>query len=288
MHILLLGKNGQLGWELRRTLAPLGSLTALDFQELNLEDFDTVRRTIRTLKPNIIVNASAYTAVDRAESETEKSFAINAIIPGVLAEEALALKATLIHYSTDYVFDGNKGSPYTEEDAPNPLSVYGQSKLAGEQAIQAINGAYLIMRTSWVYSLRQGGFVNKVMEWARQQETLRIVSDQIANPTWARMLAEITTQILARGNKYASAHSGLYHLAGNGFTSRFEWTQKILLLDPAKHEHRVKAILPALTADFPTPAIRPLFSALDCSKFSSVFDLQLPDWELALALAQEK
>jgi dTDP-4-dehydrorhamnose reductase len=183
MQILLLGKNGQLGWELNRTLAPLGTITALDYEELNLEDFDSVRTTIRALKPEVIVNASAYTAVDRAESEPDKCYAINGTVPGILAEEALAQNAFLIHYSTDYVFDGTKGSPYSESDPTNPLNVYGKSKLAGEKAIQATDCAYLIIRTSWVYSLRQAGFVSKVLEWARQQETLRIVSDQVANPT---------------------------------------------------------------------------------------------------------
>ena len=228
MRILLLGKNGQLGRELRRTLASLGPIVALDYQELNLEDFPHVRRTIQEIKPQVIINASAYTAVDRAESEPEKCNAINATIPGILAEEARTLGATLVHFSTDYVFDGTKGSLYIETDNPNPINQYGRSKLAGEQAVQSSNCSYLIMRTSWVYSLRQGGFVNKVLEWARHQETLRIVSDQVANPTWARMLAEITSQIVARGNPYLAARTGLYHLAGFGFTSRYDWTKKIL------------------------------------------------------------
>ena len=287
MRILLLGKNGQLGWELQRTLAPLGTMLALDYQELNLEDFSRVRTTIRELKPDTIVNASAYTAVDKAESEKESCFIVNGTIPGILAEEARALNATLIHYSTDYVFDGSKGSPYSETDKPNPLNVYGSSKLAGEAAIQAVGGHYLILRTSWVYSLRRGGFVNKVLEWARQQETLRIVSDQVANPTWARLLAEITAQGIARGNPYLAARTGLYHLAGSGFTSRYEWTRKILENDPKKHEQIVKSILPVSTFEFPTPAVRPLFSALDCSKFQDAFELALPSWEHALSLAMD-
>ena len=288
MHILLLGKNGQLGWELCRTLAPLGTVTALDFEELNLEDFTAVRKTIRELKPQVIVNASAYTAVDKAESESEKCFAINGTIPGILAEETLELNAALLHFSTDYVFDGAKGSPYDEDDSPNPLNVYGKSKLAGEQAVQAVGCNHLIVRTSWVYSLRKGGFVNKILEWARDNETLRIVSDQIANPTWARMLAEVSSQILARGTCYLDDRKGLYHLAGYGYTSRFDWTQKIIELDPEKHLQKVKQILPALSSDFPTPAQRPLFSALDCSKFSNAFGLQLPPWEKVLSYALEK
>ena len=288
MQILLLGKNGQLGWELHRSLAPLGIVTALDYEELNLEDFEQVRKTIRKLKPQVIVNASAYTAVDKAEIESEKCFAINGTIPGILAEEAFELKAALIHFSTDYVFDGNKGSPYNETDSPSPLNVYGKSKFAGELAVKKTPCNSLILRTSWVYSLRKGGFVNKVLEWARDQETMRIVSDQIANPTWARMLAEITSQILARGINYLEDRSGLYHLAGSGFTSRFEWTQKIIALDPEKRFQKVKQLLPALSSDFPTPAQRPLFSALDCSKFSDAFGLQLPPWDEVLSLVLEK
>ena len=288
MKILLLGKNGQLGWELQRTLAPLGFISALDYEELNLEDLDAVRETIRVLGPQIIVNASAYTAVDRAESEVEKCFAMNATVPAILAEEALRLNATLVHYSTDYVFDGAKGVPYTEADCPHPLNVYGRSKLTGEQAIQAVGGTYLIFRTAWVYSTRQGGFVTKVLQWARENESLRIVSDQISNPTWARMLAEMTSQVLVQGHEYSAERSGLYHLAGAGYTSRLEWTRKILALDPNKHEHRLKELLPALTTDFPAPAVRPLFSALDCSKFADVFGAQLPAWEQALALLQAK
>ncbi len=285
MNLLLLGKNGQLGWELQRTLAPLGAITAMDYEELNLEDFSAVRAAIQSIQPNIIVNASAYTAVDKAESEPDKAIAINTTIPGILAEEALSLKAALIHFSTDYVFDGTKGSPYIETDQPNPLSVYGHSKLGGEKAIQAVGPAHLIFRTAWVYSNRQGGFATKVLQWARQNETLKIVDDQISNPTWARMLAEITAQILARGNQHIAHTTGLYHLAGSGYTNRLEWTREIISLDPRKHEQLVKELIPARTTDFPTPAQRPLFSALDCTKFIQTFGLQLPDWELGLRLA---
>jgi dTDP-4-dehydrorhamnose reductase len=291
MHILLLGKNGQLGWELQRSLASLGTVTALDIAELNLADFAAVRKTVRALSPQVIVNASAYTAVDRAESEPEKAFAINATIPGILAEEALALKAVLIHYSTDYVFDGGKGSAYSEDDNPNPLNVYGQSKLAGERAIQALAGVHLILRTAWVYSTRQGGFVTKALHWARQNKTLRIVDDQISNPTWARMLAEVTGLLLARSGEHyhpwLTERKGLYHLAGSGFTSRLDWTKAILKLDKNSAEQVVETILPAQTSDFPTPAQRPLFSALECAKFEQSFNLHLPAWQAGLKLAMD-
>ncbi len=284
-RILLIGKNGQLGWELQRTLATLGEITALDCPEIDFAHPETVVDCIHQTKPAVIVNAAAYTAVDKAESEPELAEAINATGPGVLAEEARKLHALLIHYSTDYVFDGKKGEPYIEADLPNPLNVYGSSKLHGEQAIQQIGGTYLILRTSWVYSLRKGGFVNKVLEWARLQDTLRMVDDQVSNPTWCRMLAEMTAQVLARGNDYIDEHTGLYHLAGSGFASRYEWAIKILELDPHQEEQVCKEILPALTSEFPTPAERPLFSALDCAHFQATFGLKLPDWGSALQLA---
>jgi dTDP-4-dehydrorhamnose reductase len=285
-RIFILAENGQLGWELCRTLAPLGEIIAVDYPKINLEYPENVCEMVRDLKPNLVVNAAAYTAVDRAETERERARKINAIAPGLLAEECKSLGAMFVHYSTDYVFDGSKGSLYVESDLTNPLSVYGESKLEGEQLVQAAGGAYLIFRTSWVYSMRgQGGFISKVLQWSRQQETLRMVTDQISNPTWARKLAEATAQIVARVQDHVTEHAGLYHLAGSGFASRFEWAKKILGLDPNINEQITKEILPARTADFPTPAVRPLFSALDCSKFESTFNLKLPYWETALRLA---
>jgi dTDP-4-dehydrorhamnose reductase len=221
-QILLIGKNGQLGWELHRTLATLGELTAVDYPEIDLECPESGRDLIRQIHPQVIVNAAAYTAVDQAETEQERAWKINALAPGMLAEEARKLNALFIHYSTDYVFDGTKGAPYVEEDAPNPLNFYGRSKLEGERLVQEAEGVSLILRTSWVYSLRQqGGFVGKVLQWSRQQETLRMVDDQIGNPTWARMLAEITSQVLARGEKYIHERTGLYHLCGQRFCQPF-------------------------------------------------------------------
>ena len=285
MKILLLGKTGQLGWELNRTLLPLGEVQVVDYPEINLAEADNLRVFVRAFAPHVIVNATAYTAVDRAESERDLAFAINATGPAILAEEARMLGAALIHYSTDYVFDGKKGTAYVETDLPHPLNVYGESKLAGEQAIQAVDGNYLIFRTAWVYSNRRDSFVAKVLRWARQNETLRIVDDQISNPTWARMLAEITGLILARGTEYIEEHKGLYHLAGDGYASRLEWAKEILAHDPDPREQITKEVLPASTKDFPTPAVRPLFSALDCRKFSGEFDLHLPDWKAVQKLA---
>ncbi|OIO85641.1 MAG: dTDP-4-dehydrorhamnose reductase [Anaerolineae bacterium CG2_30_58_95] len=300
LKILLLGNTGQLGWELHRTLQPLGKVVALDYPEVNMADTVSIRKTVQEHCPEVIINATAYTAVDKAESEPELAEAINATGPAVLAEESHKLNALLIHFSTDYVFDGKKGSPYTETDAPNPINVYGLTKLHGEQAIQAVGGAYLILRTSWVYSLRRESFVSKVLEWARTQKTLRIVDDQIANPTWARMLAEITAQVLARGEEYIHERAGLYHLAGDGYASRLEWARKILEFDPHRETQVCKEILPALTNDFPTPAQRPLFSALNCDNFAATFTLhpagtsrvlrglRLPPWEAAMRMAMER
>jgi dTDP-4-dehydrorhamnose reductase len=285
-RVLLIGKNGQLGWELHRTLSTLGELIAVDYPEIDLGQPESGRDFIRRIQPQVIVNAAAYTAVDQAETEQELARKINAIAPGVLAEEARRLNALFIHYSTDYVFDGAKGTTYTESDIPNPLNFYGVSKLEGERNVEYISGAYLIFRTSWVYSLRQqSGFVNKILQWARQQETIRIVNDQISNPTWARMLAEVTAQVLAQGIDTCIERKGLYHLAGSGFTSRFEWAKSILALDPNQSEQTVKELLPALTSEFPTPARRPLFSALNCDLFVGTFRLQMPEWEYMLQLA---
>jgi dTDP-4-dehydrorhamnose reductase len=285
MKILLFGAMGQLGTELQRTLAPLGEIAAYDIHNLNLANTENVRQTIRSLSPQVIVNASAYTAVDMAESEADKAFKVNSEIPQLFTEEAAKLNSFLIHYSTDYVFDGTKNIPYLEGDATRPLGVYGKSKLAGEEAIKAGNANYLILRTSWVYSRNKNSFVSKVLEWARKQERLSIVSDQISNPTWARTLADVTAQLLGKGLDCLSERRGLYHVAGNGHASRLEWAEKIVELDPNKHEQKVKEIVPALTSDFPTPATRPLYSALDCSLFQSTFEIPLPKWEDALKMA---
>jgi dTDP-4-dehydrorhamnose reductase len=291
MKILLIGFSGQLGWELQRSMLPLGEITALDRPDLNLAEPETLRPLVRQLRPQVIVNAAAYTAVDQAENEPGLAHTINCTAPEVLAQEARSLGAALIHYSTDYVFDGEKKAPYTEADPTNPINVYGQSKLAGEQAVQAVGGAYLVLRTSWVYSLRRGSFVTKVLEWARSQPVLRIVDDQVSSPTWCRSLASATALVLARAGSdpagWLAERRGLYHLADCGSASRYEWAKTILELDPEKHRQVTEEVLPARSSDFPTPAKRPAQSALDCTKFSETFEIQPPDWRLALALAMD-
>ncbi|MFN2197131.1 MAG: dTDP-4-dehydrorhamnose reductase [Anaerolineales bacterium] len=293
MKILLIGKFGQLGWELHRTLLPLGEVTALDYPEINLAEPEQLRSLVRNLSPQVIVNAAAYTAVDQAEREPELAYAINSSAPAVLAEEANALDAVMIHYSTDYVFDGEKRSPYDENDPTNPINVYGESKLAGEQSVLEMAAAGLVFRTSWVYSLRRGSFVTKVLEWSRQHEVLRVVSDQVSKPTWCRSLAEATVQVLAKSSRdghpadWIRTHRGLYHLADNGAASRYEWAQAILAFDPEAGQQRTRQIEPAQTSEFPAPASRPLYSVLNCTKFEQTFGLHMPDWRTSLELAMQ-
>jgi dTDP-4-dehydrorhamnose reductase len=291
MKILLLGNTGQVGWELNRTLLTLGELVALDYPQVDMSDSKNIQKIVRDVKPRIIVNATAYTNVDKAEQEHELAEAINGVGPGILAEEALKLHAALIHYSTDYVFDGIKGAPYNEADVPNPINQYGLTKLHGEQAIQKVGGASLIFRTSWVYSLRRPCFVTKVMEWAKTQKNLRIVDDQISNPTWARMLAEATAQIIAQGRDdpfdYLLEKCGLYHLAGAGFCSRYEWAKKILEFTQKEQRDRSVTVCPAKTDEFPTNVQRPAHSGLDISSIQTHFYLNIMEWSAQLQIVLE-
>jgi len=289
MRILLIGKNGQLGWELQRTCMTLGEVIAVDYPQVDISQINALRDLIQTVKPHILLNPAAYTNVDKAENEVDLARVVNGVAPGVMAEEMKKLGGALIHYSTDYVFAGDKGKAYFETDTANPINEYGISKLEGEQAVLGVvDGISLIFRTSWVYSLRIGGFVNKVLGWARQQEVMRIVDDQTGSPTWARMLAEATAQVIARGGNdslaYLQQHSGLYHLAGAGAASRYEWACEVIERDPNKEEQVVRQILPAKSQEFPNPAHRPVYSALDCSKFEKTFGIPLPDWKISIRL----
>ena len=287
---MLIGKGGQLGWELLRTCSPLGEIVALDYPEVNLADSTSLRELVWSIKPGIIVNAAAYTNVDQAECQLQLAHAINAAGPAILAEEAKKLNAVLVHFSTDYVFDGTKGSPYVETDQPNPINVYGQTKLEGENLIAASGCVNLVLRTSWVYSMRQGGFVTKVLKWAREQELLRVVDDQISSPTSARVLAEISALILAQGREdvvgYLSEKGGLYHCTGSGSCSRFEWAKAILDLDPQKEEQIVREIRPAKSSEFKTLAIRPRYSVLDGKKIQRL-GIQLEYWVNSLEKLME-
>jgi len=285
MRILLFGKVGQLGWELNRSLITLGELTVMDFPDVDFNKPETLPEIVRAARPDVIVNAVAYTNVDKAESEPDIARRINADAVGEIAREAKKLGALLVHYSTDYVFDGTKGSPYVETDTPNPINVYGKTKLAGEEAA-AEAGIYLTFRTSWVYSNRTGGFVSKVLEWAKTKSELRIVDDQIGSPTWNRMLAEVTGQILAQymvDQGWVLERSGLFHLAGAGAVSRYEWVKEILRL--VGREDII--VHPAKSEEFPTPARRPRYSVLETQKVSQRYQVRCPSWTISQMMCLE-
>jgi len=294
VKILVIGKNGQIGWELQRTLAPLGNVIALDRADLDLTDQDAIRSRVREIQPELIVNAAAYTAVDQAESEPEVAYSINATAPGVLAEEARALSAWLLHYSTDYVFDGAKSGPYEENDCVNPLSVYGASKLAGEQAIAATGGRYLILRTSWVYGARGKNFLLTIMRLAREREELRVVADQVGSPTWSRMVAEATAQIaiqLLSAPRRSRQEAGIYHLTCAGETSWYDFAREIVKWMTSSSVTAWSArcpdgprLVPIPTSEYPRPARRPANSCLACAKLHTDFRITLPPWSVALSL----
>ncbi|MBS3902479.1 MAG: dTDP-4-dehydrorhamnose reductase [Dethiobacter sp.] len=284
-RILLTGKNGQVGWELRHALTTLGEVVALDREQLDLANPDQIRKRVRDIKPDLIVNAAAYTAVDKAEEEAELAMAVNGIAPGILAEEAKKLNALIVHFSTDYVFDGSKTTPYTEEDVPNPINVYGRTKFFGEQAIQAVGTPYLILRTSWVYGLRGKNFLLTILRLSRERSELKIVDDQIGAPTWSRTIAEATAGILSTGHLSLSANTAVYHLTASGKTSWYEFAKAILALDPNPTEQVCQNLVPIPTSEYPTPARRPAYSVLSNAKLEAAFGVKLPYWEEGLTRA---
>lgn len=274
--ILVTGAGGQVGYELARLLPVHAEVTALDRDQLDLADADAIRDTLRAIRPQLIVNAAAYTSVDQAEREPERAETINARAPGILAEEAKRLGAVLIHYSTDYVFDGGASTPYAEDATTGPLNVYGQSKLHGEQAIAAVDGANIVLRTSWVYGLRGRNFLLTIQRLASERDELRIVADQVGVPNWARALAEATATLIGRGPSYLAERKGLYHLSGTGSTSWFEFARAIV--GPVERP-RVVAIT---TKEYATPAPRPAYAVLSAAKFARTFGFGLPDWRTML------
>ncbi len=278
-RILLTGINGQVGWELQRSLQPLGEVIALDRSQLDLVQPEQIRTVLQSLKPAIIVNPAAYTAVDKAESEPELAKAINGTAPAFLAEEAKRLDALLVHYSTDYIFDGEKTTPYDENDVPHPIGSYGRTKLAGEQAITASGCRHLIFRTCWVYGRRGHNFMRTMLRLAAERDELRVVDDQFGAPTWSRMIAETTALALARH----TGQQGIYHLAAAGECSWHGFAEAII------HDANTLGILTKCppvrritSADFPTPTRRPASSRLDCARLAQDFDLRLPTWQSQL------
>jgi dTDP-4-dehydrorhamnose reductase len=289
MNILLFGKGGQVGWELQRSLAPLGQVTALDFDSTthcgDFTNLTDLAETIQTLRPDVIVNAAAHTAVDKAECEPELARLLNALAPGVLALEATKLGATLVHYSTDYVFDGSGDKPWTETDTPAPLNVYGQTKLEGEQLVASHCPKHLILRTSWVYAARGGNFAKTMLRLAQERERLSVINDQFGAPTGAELLADVTAHAL-KHLQLRPEDAGLYHLAASGETNWFEYAKHTLALAQSIDSNlKIKAteVTPVATSVFPTPAQRPHNSRLNTTKLQTTFGLTLPPWQQGVA-----
>jgi dTDP-4-dehydrorhamnose reductase len=278
-RILVPGRNGQVGSELLTTLAPLGTVIGLDRGAMDLASRDSIRRAIRDAKPDVIVNAAAYNHVDRAESETDLAMQVNGIAPGIMAEEAKRLGAILIHYSTDYVFDGERDLPYVEDDPPSPVNAYGKSKLAGERAVAAVGGPHLILRTSWVYSARGSNFVLTVLRLAREKPELAMVDDQFGSPTWARALAQATVELL-RKREMIGHHGGIYHLAAGGYASRFELANAIIgiMQELSGLTGGWAKVSPITTREFPLPARRPPHPVMSMEKIQRVFGVRMPHW----------
>lgn len=287
MKILLFGKNGQLGWELQRSLTPIGNVIALERNSVNnfeglcgdLTNLNGLKETIRRIKPAVIVNAAAYTAVDQAETELDLSNLINSQAPLLLAQEALKLDALLVHYSTDYVFDGLKNGTWNEGDSPNPINQYGKSKLAGEIAIQLSGCKHLIFRTSWVYGLRGNNFTKTILKLSQVNRSLNMIADQHGAPTGADLIADCTAHAILE-TLIHSKYEGLYHLVASGETTWFNYAKFIINeLNALDIELMIKELLPITTSEYHTPAMRPLNSKLDTKKFISTFGLNLPHWQ---------
>jgi len=290
VKILVTGGTGQLGWELRRTLAIFGEVVAPPREILDLASADSVVAAVRGVRPGLIVNAAAYTAVDKAESESDLAMRVNGEAPRILAEEAASQGAALIHYSTDYVFDGRKAEPYREDDEAAPINVYGRTKLAGEQGVMAATAPHLIFRTSWVYGSRGRNFLLTMLRLGRERKELKVVDDQFGAPTWARLIAEATAGAIAKhisgGRLDVDAFretGGLYHLTAAGRTTWYGFAQAIL-----SGKDGVAKVLPITTSSYPTPARRPQNSVLDNAKLEKQFGFSLPDWKVGLQLCMEE
>ncbi|MDR5780170.1 dTDP-4-dehydrorhamnose reductase [Caballeronia sp. LZ065] len=292
MRILLTGRNGQVGWELHRALAPLGDVVAFDRQGADLSRPETIAPLVASVQPDVIVNAAAYTAVDNAEKEEALAQRVNADAAGELAGAARKLKALLVHYSTDYVFDGRSAEPYREHDPVAPLNAYGRTKLAGEQAIEAAGGDWLTLRTTWVYGVRGRNFLRTMLRLGCERETLRVVADQIGVPTSARMIADLTAQVISRAQRERSDGafaSGLFHMTASGRTDWHGFASAIISAarEAGRLPIKTTSVEPITSREFPTPAARPGFSVLDNSRFDERFRLHRMDWREALALVMD-
>jgi dTDP-4-dehydrorhamnose reductase len=287
MRILLFGKNGQVGWELQKTLAPLGQVVAVDRPEIDFMDLKRLREFTLEIRPDLIVNAAAYTDVDKAESEPEAAMRINGDAPGVLAKTAGDIGAGLVHYSTDYVFDGEKRKPYREQDEPHPINIYGETKLAGERAVAAVVGAHWILRTSWLYGARGRNFFLTMLRLARERERITVVDDQIGSPTWCRALAVGTADMLKAAIKesqdspygYMQDTRGIYHLCAGGQASWYAFAKRILESDPHADEQLVERIEPVPSHSYPSTARRPFYSVLDTTRVRETFGVELAGWQ---------
>lgn len=300
LRLLITGCNGQVGWHLQRTLAPMGEVLAIDIDQVDLTDLNAVGRTVRDFAPNVVVNAAAYTAVDKAESEPDLAWALNVAAPEQIAKECARINALMVHYSTDYVYNGSKVGPYEEDNTTGPLSVYGTTKLAGDDAIIASGCAHIILRTTWVYDIRGKNFLRTIIRLARAKDELRIVGDQFGAPTWARMLAESTAIIVARSLERKRAlgdfPSGLFHLTAAGRTSWAGFAQAILeeyeALQASSEETgeysgplKTTRVVEIGTHEYPTPARRPVNSVLSNAQIQAAFGIFMPDWRHQLRLA---
>lgn len=284
MRILMTGTNGQVGFELLRAFAPANDIIAAPRERLDLAKPHAIRELVRETKPELIINAAAYTAVDRAESEPESARAINAMAVGVIGEEARRINTPVIHYSTDYVFDGTKRTPYQPGDRPNPQSVYGRTKLEGERALAESGASYIVLRTCWVYAMRGRNFVLAILKNAKEKPELRVVNDQTGSPTWCRLIAKATAQIVRTGlkNRSFEDRQGVYHYACSGSTTWHEFAQYILQL-----ENLSNSLTPISTADYGAPAPRPAYSVLDCSQTVETFGTEIVAWRQAYDSARQ-
>jgi dTDP-4-dehydrorhamnose reductase len=287
MEIVLLGSAGQVGLALVGALGSFARVTGFDVDTLDIGNVNAVREVLRAARPAVVVNAAAFTDVDGAERDEATATRVNADAVAAIGEECRALGAGLVHYSTDFVFDGKGTRPYREDDPPAPLGAYGRSKLAGEQALAALGAPAIVLRTAWVYSPRRRSFVTSILKAARERETMRVVSDQVGSPTFAGDLAGATAMLVygMRRDPFGGIDEarGVYHLAGGGVATRFELAKAAIASDPGAGEHRVRELLPVATSDYPLPAPRPAYAPLDCEKMKRRFGIALPAWEEALA-----